>query len=59
MRFDWDMADFAGRTAIAMHQHAVFDNARSQSGAEIQERDGAVQAIRTSQQPLQHPLRQR
>lgn len=29
------MADFAGRTAIAMHQHAVFDNARSQSGAEV------------------------
>ncbi len=23
-----DMAHFAGRTAIAMHQHAVFDNAR-------------------------------
>ena len=49
MRFDWDMADFAGRTAIAMHQHAVFDNARSQSGAEVQERNGTGHAICTAQ----------
>ena len=49
MRFDWDMADFAGRAAIAMHQHAVFDNARSQSGAEVQERNGTGHAICTAQ----------
>lgn len=49
MRFDWDMADFAGRAAIAMHQHAVFDDARSQSGAEVQERNGTGHAVRTAQ----------
>ena len=56
MRFDWDMADFAGRAAIAMHQHAVFDDARGQSGAEVQERNGTGHAVRTAQYGGRPPM---
>lgn len=44
------MTDFACGPTVSMQQHPVLHDARSQSGTEIQERDGAVQAIRTSQQ---------